>query len=125
MLTSEHMSCREEDYVPVNERRARQASKRRLRDEDHPATDSPQPDAVQAPPEPDAPPQRPQASLLKASAVARHNKPMETAGEKQAKEEKAFMESLMKKQALRSAQENAQSIEYTEPLSTGWTAPSW
>jgi len=125
ILKPEHMPSREDDYVPVKERRAKLASRRRARDDGQAARESPQPDAVQAQPIPDAPPQRPQASLLKASAVARHNKPAETDAEKQAKEEKAFMESLMKKQALRSAQENAQSIEYTEPLSTGWTAPSW
>eukprot|EP00892_Ulva_mutabilis_P011492 jgi/Ulvmu1/8715/UM047_0055.1 len=115
----------EEDYVPVKERRARLASKRRPREDDQPARDSPRSETIPAKPLPDAPPQRPQASLLKASAAARQNQPVETAAEKQAKEEKAFMESLMKKQALRSAEENARSIEYKEPLSTGWTAPSW
>lgn len=111
--------------MPVKERRARLASKRRAKVHEN-ARDSPRTEPTEAQASlPDAPPTRPQASLLKASAVARHNKPAETDAEKQAKEEKAFMESLMKKQALRSAQENAQSIEYKEPLTTGWTPPSW
>lgn len=72
-----------------------------------------------------APPQRPETSLLKASAAARANQPAETERERAEKEEKALMESFMKKQALKSAQENAFGTVYTEPMVTGWTPASW
>lgn len=127
-------ACRD-DYVPVKERKSRQLQSRRrntarAEPESARGAQQEQADAEDMPPPPPRPataavPQRSETSLLKASAAAKQNQPVETEKEREAKEEKALMQSFLNKQALRSAQENAFGTVYTEPMKTGWTPPSW
>jgi ATP-dependent RNA helicase DDX41 len=125
-------TCRD-DYVPVKERKSRLLQSRRRQpgraDPDNSTNAQPTGEADMPPP-----PLRPAAaaashrsetSLLKVAAAAKQNQPVETEREKEAKEEKALMASFLRKQALRSAQENAFGTVYTEPMKTGWTPPSW
>lgn len=126
-------ACRD-DYVPVKERKARllqSRGKQPISTEPENSTRVTQQtyeaDMPPPPPRPAATavPQRSDKSLLKATAAAKQNQPVETEEEREAKEEKALMESFQKKQALRSAQENAIGTVYADPMKTGWTPPSW
>lgn len=127
-------SASRDDYVPVKERKSRLLESRRRQpvraepDSSRHAQQA-QVDAADMPPPPPrgpaAVPQRSETSLLKATAAAKKDQPVETEKEREAKEEKALMESFLQKQALRSAQENAFGTVYTDPMKTGWTPPSW
>lgn len=116
------------EYIPVKQRRAALQAGRAPR-----ATKSsnppPPPQRQNAVPSTataaDAPPARPQESLLRSTAVAQRNQPQKTAAEKVAEEEEALMASMLKKQALRSVQENAKGIVFTDPIRTGWRPPRW
>jgi hypothetical protein len=129
------LDCCRDDYVPVKERKLRllESRKRQLvRDDPSTSRNVGKGDAEEMPPPPPRPaaapaavPQRSETSLLKATAAAKQNQPPETEKEREAKEEKALMQSFLNKQALRSAQENAIGTLYTEPMKTGWTPPSW
>ena len=138
--------CRE--YVPVAQRRAAQQQKQRR---GRPRLDSPgaaAADSTAMPPPPakpaPAPEQfglrkgtnadghngdtatgRPAESLLKATAEAHRGQPLKTAAEKAAEEEKEMMAAVLRKQALRSVQENAFDVKYDKPLPTGWLPPQW
>ena len=70
-------------------------------------------------------PQRATGSLLKANVEAQRGQPQKSAAEKAAEEEREMMAAMLKKQALRSVQENATGVVYADPVSTGWTPPSW
>ena len=69
--------------------------------------------------------ERGKGSLLKSNAAALRNQPHKSAAEKTFEEEKEMMEAMLKKQALRSVQENATGRVYQDPINTGWTPPSW
>jgi hypothetical protein len=69
--------------------------------------------------------QRTGGSLLKAKAQAERSQPHKSAAEKAAEEEREMMAAMLKKQALRSVQENATGIVQADPVYTGWTPPSW
>jgi hypothetical protein len=87
-------------------------------------------DVGEVPPAPPKPvpataPHRSDTSLLKANAAAKQHQAPDSEKEREAKEEQAMMQSFLRKQALRSAQENAAGVVYKEPMKTGWKAPSW
>jgi ATP-dependent RNA helicase DDX41 len=116
------------EYIPVKQRRAALQAGRALQTTTGATPPSPPSRQNVAPPVAtiaEAPPTRPQESLLRSTAVAQRNQPQKTAAEKVAQEEEELMATMLKKQALRSVQENAKGIVFTEPIKTGWTPPSW
>ena len=88
-----------------------------------PAPTRPQPDKATAGPEPSG--RQAQGSLLKANVEAQRGQPVKSSAEKVAEEEKEMMAAMLKKQALRSVQENAIGVVYDRRTSTGWSAPTW
>jgi hypothetical protein len=104
--------------VPVKERRAAAAGVSKLH-EAHATF------VMSGPREGEELPKRQQTSLLQRAAAAHKLLPPETEDEKLEKEAKRIMGSVVKKQALRSIEENAAGVVYREPLKTGWHPPSW
>lgn len=68
---------------------------------------------------------RQKESLLKSNAVAVRTQPQRSEAQKAADEEQEMMAAMLKKQALRSVQENATGVVFAEPIRTGWRPPTW
>lgn len=119
------------EYVPVKQRRAAVQSGRLAPAFEPMPPPPPRPSHSSRQQRPAAPtgsksgPQRPQASLLKANAEAQRGQPVKSAAEKAAEEEREMMAAMLKKQALRSVQENAIGVVYDRTTCTGWRPPSW
>lgn len=118
-------------FVPLKQRRMQQLQQIQSRARGLPNnishnTDEPEEDDQD---QQDMTVQRPQRSLLDEARLLREKK-LEEEGEKtqaeiQAEEERKILEAHAARRKLASDMELAKGIQYTEPLTTSWTAPSF